>query len=516
MRKRPWLIVIIVLVLIIGGGWLYLRFQMASTRPVDQYVTEIAVIGQVTSTVSDSGHLEPHQLREVHAVTTGEVAAVHASEGEAVNKDDVLLELDSEDLQFAAERNRLELQSARLNLRELLGIGPDDRLPDDLMGATSVTTPASGRLRSLEVEEGDRISSNARLGEIVPDDHAHLQVGVTPREVKHMSPGDEVTVYLHDFAGSHSGQVVEIDEEASPADRVALHTVEVTIDNPRGLISPGQTGDIHFTAGGMTRKGEVIDPPVTRVYSEVAGTVEQIMVRAGQTVHEDAPFLTLSSPSHSVAVNQQLLRIQQTELSIAQDERALENLFVPSPISGIITRVECEPGDPVSPGTHLFTVADPDPYHLEIEVDELEIASVQVGQEAHIQVDALPRADIRGEVASISSTATIADGVAVYPVTIIVASHDDLREGMSATAEIEVGHVSDVVVVPAEAVVTADGVSTVRVRTEEGVEVREVEVGLSDGSYTEITSGIEAGEEVVLASVRQEWPAHFMGPGGGG
>ncbi len=495
---------------------MYLRTQAARHAAVEQYVTETVTKGEVISTVSDSGHLQPHRRREVTATAAGELAAVHVSVGDSVGTGDILVEMDDEDLQLRAERSRLDLQSARLSLRELLGLSPDDPLPDDLMAATSVAVPASGRLRSVAVQEGDRIGPDTPLGEIVRDDVAHLEVGVTPREVEYISPGDAVTLYLHDFAGSLPGQVVDVDEEATPADRVALHTVEITAENPRGLISPGQTADVHFPARGFTREGEVVELPVTRVYSEVGGTVEQLMVRAGQKVHEDDPFLVLSSPSHSVAINQQLLRIRQAELAIAAEERALRDLTIVSPVAGTVTEVECEAGDHVSPGAHLLTVSDSDPYHLEIEVDELDIAAVQVGQEARIKVDALPRAEIHGEVASVSRTATIADGVAVYSVTITVPPTDGLRDGMSATAEIEVGRVADAVVVPAEAVVTADGISTVRVRTDGDVQVREVEIGLSDGTHTEIISGVQVGEEVVLASVRPPMTPPFMGPGPGG
>jgi len=284
------------------------------------------------------------------------------------------------------------------------------------------------------------------------------------------------------------------------------------VDNPRGLIRPGHTADVHFT--GFQRQGEVIEPPTNKIYSDISGTVENVLVREGGRVKEDTTILTLSAPSHSVSISQQMNRIRSAEISTARQQKSLEDLTVDSPIDGEVTELEIEEGDEVSPGTTLAKVSDYDSFQLTIEVDELEIGSVKIGQSAEIDVDAVPDKDISGEVASISSTPSVTDGAAAYPVKIVVLAHEGLMEGMSASAEVEVDRRTDVIVVPSEAVVTADGQSTVQVVTEEGLEVREVKTGLSDGTHTEIISGIKEGEEVILAHIGDEPQMHFGPPGG--
>jgi macrolide-specific efflux system membrane fusion protein len=114
-----------------------------------------------------------------------------------------------------------------------------------------------------------------------------------------------------------------------------------------------------------------------------------------------------------------------------------------------------------------------------------------------------------GVVWEVGRIADASSGVASYPVTVLFENTDgEVNAGETVSVEITYDEVQDVVQVPTLAVTTEDdGSSTVTVRTDDGDETRTVETGLTSGTMTEITAGLEAGETVVMS---------FGGPGGTG
>jgi HlyD family secretion protein len=137
------------------------------------------------------------------------------------------------------------------------------------------------------------------------------------------------------------------------------------------------------------------------------------------------------------------------------------------------------------------------------EIDETDIAKVKLGQEADIILDALPDKDVRGKITFISHAGTVQAGVVSYKTTITLENPDEeLRDGMSATADIIVESHEDVLLIPNRAIRGSPGNYWVEVVTGEQTEKREIKIGLSDG-MTEVLSGLTEGEQVVLPPASQ-------------
>jgi multidrug efflux pump subunit AcrA (membrane-fusion protein) len=120
--------------------------------------------------------------------------------------------------------------------------------------------------------------------------------------------------------------------------------------------------------------------------------------------------------------------------------------------------------------------------------------------EAPTEAGAVPGgAEAAGEVTEVGAMADASSGVASYPVTVAFTDDSgDHNVGATVMVEITYDEREDVVQVPAMAVTTADGTSTVTVRSDDGDEESAVDTGLTSGSMVEITSGLEAGEQVVV------------------
>jgi multidrug efflux pump subunit AcrA (membrane-fusion protein) len=144
-------------------------------------------------------------------------------------------------------------------------------------------------------------------------------------------------------------------------------------------------------------------------------------------------------------------------------------------------------------------------------IDEIDIAVVKVGQEANIILDALPDEEVKGEVAFISPVGTTLAGVVSYDTTITLENPvDDLRDGMSATAEVIIERRDDVLSIPNRYIRGTLENPMVVVLVDGQQEQKEITLGLSDGINTEVLSGLQEGEEVILPASQERPDGFFM------
>lgn len=152
-----------------------------------------------------------------------------------------------------------------------------------------------------------------------------------------------------------------------------------------------------------------------------------------------------------------------------------------------------------STDTAAFTISGNEEMILSVSVDELDINSVEKGQEAEITFDALEDETAVGEVTSVSSTGTVNGGVAKYAVEITIPKTEEMKAGMNASATIVIEEREDAVTIPVSALQErGDQVYVYTETDEDGNLSGEVSVvtGLSDGSIVEITEGLLAGDTV--------------------
>jgi len=205
----------------------------------------------------------------------------------------------------------------------------------------------------------------------------------------------------------------------------------------------------------------------------------------------------------------------------AQLEQALDRLSKTqaySPIDGTVTSLDIKVGETAIssstniPGSSLMTIANPASIHTEVNVDEADIANIRIGQEALVYAIAYPDQPVRGVIDSIAISAKVAEGQQglSFAVKIVLTEENEitLRPGMSCRAEIFTDTRQDVLAVPIQSVIVEEdleeNMTTHHVFVAEGSAVRSVpvEIGLSDDSYQEITSGLADGDEIVIGPDR--------------
>jgi len=214
----------------------------------------------------------------------------------------------------------------------------------------------------------------------------------------------------------------------------------------------------------------------------------------------------------------------QTTLEEAQ--AALEAATMAAPFDGTVISVGAEVGDLVSANDVIVALTDLSNLRVLATVDETDIAMVEIGQQAEITFDAFPGHSFSGQVLEVPLQGNLVQNVLTYdvPVSLEGINGVALRPGMTANLNIVVGRRQDVLLVPALAVQQSDEGNVVLVQdTPDGPAVTTpVQVGLSDGTYVEIASGLIEGDRVLVEyqAADQQQGGFFVGgpgmPGGGG
>ena len=136
---------------------------------------------------------------------------------------------------------------------------------------------------------------------------------------------------------------------------------------------------------------------------------------------------------------------------------------------------------------------------LEVSVDELDINSVEIEQEAAVTFDAIEDKEFTGEVTEIGNTASVNGGVAKYTVSVSVPKDEEMKQGMNASATITIENRENVITIPVNALQEkGNKVFVYTEKDEDGNLSGETEVttGLSDGTTVEITEGLSEGDTV--------------------
>ena len=174
----------------------------------------------------------------------------------------------------------------------------------------------------------------------------------------------------------------------------------------------------------------------------------------------------------------------------------------------------------------LCAIYDLSYLQMTLNIDELDIDNVAVGQVVNITSDAKEGQTFTGVVTRVSVVGTTSGGTTTYPVTVRIDDTEGLRPGMNVDAEIVLSSADDVLAVPSLAVnrgntvlITADSPSAVNALDQEAPEgyvYVSVETGVSDDSYIEITSGLQEGDTVAYLRTASGSSDFMMGgiPGG--
>ena len=250
---------------------------------------------------------------------------------------------------------------------------------------------------------------------------------------------------------------------------------------------------------------------------DVGGTTQAATLQSASADYRSALAnynITASNLSDNSAVRTAQAQVDQAQISVDQAQKNLDNTKLVALFDGYVAQVNFAVGDTAGTGAAVV-IADLSKLQVGVTISEVDIAKIKVGQAAQLTLDALPGQTYDGKVISIGPVGTVTQGVVNYPVIISVSNPDaSIMPGMTANLAITVDQRQNVLLVPLRAVRTQGNQKIVTVLYQGQQIAVPVTVGLTNDQSAEITSGLKAGDEVVL-NATQLRPTNTGGGGGG-
>ncbi|HHY94676.1 MAG TPA: efflux RND transporter periplasmic adaptor subunit [Firmicutes bacterium] len=501
---------LVVVAVLLGGGYLaYKRLVPAKAEAAGPvYATAKVKRGDLRVSVEGTGQLQPIFLSELTAAAPGTVESILVERGQRVEPGQLVATLRNDQIGYELQELEFDLERARLELADVLGVPPGEVTRVDPTRGVQVSAPISGRITDLKVKNGDSLEEGTLVATIVDDAAVIATVEMNVNQVKSVAVGQKAVCRFVDFQEPVEGTVTDVDRTPVPESYFFSYTATIEIPNP-GLLKPGQkfqltikspSGDVPFLdlqTASRYRAEEV-------VRSLASGTVTSVNVRNMEKVEKGEAIVTLGGEKTKRYVEKKQLDIRQMELQIAQKQDVRNKLEVRSPIAGTVAWIWGNPGMQVQAGQSIGSIFDNSRMNLNIMIDELDVVNVKEGQEATITVDALPGKSWTAKVQRVDMMGQTEGGFAQYGVFLEVGNTQELKPGMTANVSIFVDEKKNVLLIPIEAIFEEDGEAKVEVLTQKGSEMVPetvpVKIGLSNDRWAEVLSGLEEGQSVVTGS----------------
>ena len=342
-------------------------------------------------------------------------------------------------------------------------------------GSVSLTTTSTGTVGTVYVQQGDEVTQGEKIADLIPDQSS--QQRQTQAWANYLSAQNALAA----------------DQAQLDSLQATLFKANQTFVNDKGITNPSDQ--------------QKADP----VYIE-----EQASWLAAEANYKNQQGVIAKDQA------------AQTSAWYAYAQTASQ---ITAPAAGVVTNLALTPGLAITgttsssnnaPSTQTVGTITINSGQLQATVNssEIDVTHLKVGQRATLTLDAFPNKTFTGQVSAIDTTGVVSSGVTSYPVTITLDStQNNIYPNMSVSARIITAVKDNVLTVPSTAVQTVAGQSTVRILKNGQIQTVPVEVGDSNDTDTEITSGLSEGDTVVIGTLTTgstgATSSPFSGFGGG-
>ena len=493
--RKNWKWMVPVVCVAVLGGWFILRPDRAQDANVDvSYVQTTPEKRDLSNSLSGTGTLNPANTYNVKSLVAGKVLTSTIEEGDIVEEGTVLYTVDASDATTKAEQASITLQQAQ-------------RSYDKTVDRQYVRAEVAGVVATLKVAKGDEVTSGQEVAVIRDSSKMVLQLEFPAADAATFSVGQSAEVTLDGTFETLTGTVTAVTgTDTLSTGNLLTRTVTITVRNAGGLTTAqAATATIN---GVSCIAAKCFEYQAERTLTTLAaGTVTAINVQEGGAVNKDDIVLQISGEDLTEAIQSAAETLRSAELNMDNLQEAMNNYTVTSPISGTIIEKNAKAGDALTAGADLCTIYDLSYLVMVINVDELQVSDVSVGQSVQVTADAVPDKTYTGTVTRVSMKGTSNGGTTTYPVTVRIDETEGLRPGMNANAEIVIAEAKNALAVPNAAIVrggyvlvTKDSPSAANADPDmtapEGYVYVPVKIGVSDDDYTQIISGVTGNDTV--------------------
>ena len=485
-KKRTWIILAVVVALIVGGVYFTTRSttSQASASALLANAQTVAVTRTTLFTSVDStGSLIPEAELNLAFGTSGTVEQVNVEVGDNVKKGEVLATLDATDLQNAVTKAEQSY----------------------LLQQLTYSTTLEPEANDVAVAQASYTSTLAAY-QVAQTDYANL-------------------------ATKESVQCSSLTTAKASLDRAQTAYDRLANDHQASQYLSGDWGPYQQIVDGLENAQDAYTQAMSNCnITKLSLNDSSLRSAQAQVQHAKATLDNLTSPRTEKQI-QAAAALEQARLSLEQAQRNLADAQITAPFDGVVTAVNITAG--ATGGANAITLADVSQLHVDVLVDETEIANVTVGQDAELTLDAVQGITLTGTVARIDPVGTVSNGVVNYGVRVnLDATTAALKLDMTANASIIGEKAENVLVVPTTAIRTARAQNTsttqptaappmmsgnfVLVMKDGQPRPVQVTLGMTADDYTEISGDVAEGDLVVINTSTSSSTTQDFGPPDGG
>lgn len=522
---------VILAALAVGGFFAWKQFGPKKDTGEGEVLTEVVSRGSITTIVEGSASAAPRNSKSVTLLAAGKVRDIFVAEGDFVTAGTPLFEIDSTELEDTVLK-------ARERVRDQERIVSDRQKDLDKYLAEGVAGDAKaefgGILLKVEtLEVGENVEKKTKVAELADNNTMLLKLYFNYVYENEISVGQSATVSIPISMAQISGRVHEIrrvDYVTNEGGR--MFEVVIAMDNPGTLTKDMEaTATINGTNGTIYPYGPgkldylrtaTIKTPLqgkltwfdVHQYQRVEAGESIAHVERDRQEHED------KIRSLTRDIDDAKKTLEDLKKSLEKEEKNLESLSATAPIDGTVITLGIQIGEEAKAGTVAVSIADMTTMKIEAQIDEMYINFIEKGMPVDLKMG---ETELMGTVDSVSLSAKAENGVARFPVTILVDNEEGiLKSNAYVDYSFTASQSEDCLLVPIQCVKTAQTIegknckvlyvesdvpfenpvefAPETIAPPEGFQPVYVEVGISDNRNVEIRSGVEE-DTVVYAGV---------------
>jgi HlyD family secretion protein len=501
MKLIKFIAISIVLIILIGSSACSVGKQ--TSAQVQTTITK----GDITVKVNGTGKATYANDIKLAFDTPGKVETLTVKKGDQVTKGAVLAKLDTGDLELAvsqakvtAAQTKKALFQAEIAVTQAEIAATQAKI--NLSQSQSAKTQAEAAVTAAQFNL-DKIQAVGDIKDKIMD----IQISIsTAKENRRLASASGDTNALS-FLNQH------LDELNAELDRRNSDLLKLLAKDEYSNVAPYEVMIYNPAAQTYTLDGQIYN---RLVVEDIQIKQRQLQIAQAGVEQASETIVLANQQIEQAKQNIQLAKqtVEQTQLSMEQANKALEvaqnqlaHATIAAPFDGVVTALDIKQGDYIltpglSAGTPIYMV-DPKSLEISTRIDEIDIAGVRSGQKAVINLEALPNYQFEGIVTAISTipvTGSSTSGVVEYEVTIDFdgAPPEQVKTGMSATVDIITYEKKGVVLVPNKSIKQNNQAQkTVDVSVNQKIQEQPVVLGLTDGTQSEVLSGLNEGDIVI-------------------
>ncbi len=415
--------VLLVIIVLIAAAWKFGLFNMFSSDNMSrtgQLTTYTVSRRTITQSLTSSGTLEPNDSYTITPLVSGEILSDYFEEGDIVEEDQLLYRIDSSNIESSIKRAQNSLKNAQKNLDN--AIKEREKL--------NVKSDVAGNIEKIYVEVGDEISAGTKIADVIDKEIMLIDVPFIADETQDFYVGQPATLTFPSFETA-TGTIKEIKGTTGVNELGAITRIITISVNNIGSITTSTSAYASVGNSSCTAPSVFYYNDEGQVISKIAGTVESINYTEGSRVTEDSIVVNLSSSDVEDRIESLELTLDDAQSSLNDTLDNHENYNITSPISGTVISKNYKAGDTLGSGSgnsgsaSMAVIYDLSAFKFTMNIDELDIDKIKVGQEVIVTSDARSGTQYYGNVTNISIQGSTSNGTTIYPVTVTIDNVED-------------------------------------------------------------------------------------------